>query len=195
LRTRCAHPVVLVFSSESPILPVFPLNKLGVCSVDEANFPRTFPRSQVKAQLPDGAACLLKYDETHRVAMVRGMFTNNKGTRAERIAECVDSYQVRRAVSYQCIFRVTLRSAPDPALAAARALLRRSPPLLAAKRVCAWKGAHRLDKPFAVTHAAAPAVDAAWPAVRSGSWHSFPRRCRALAQLGGGPSAAAAACS
>jgi hypothetical protein len=155
LRTRCAHPVVLVFSSESPILPVFPLNKLGVCSVDEANFPRTFPRSQVKAQLPDGAACLLKYDETHRVAMVRGMFTNNKGTRAERIAECVDSYQ----------------------------------------RVWAWKVAHSLDKPFAVTHAAAPAVDAAWPAVRIGSWHSFPRRCRALAQLGGGPSAAAAACS
>ena len=49
----------------------------------------------IRAKLAaDGnAACLDRYDEVSRVRILRGMFTNNKGTRDERIGECVSTFE------------------------------------------------------------------------------------------------------
>ena len=46
---------------------------------------------EVKAKLPP--SCCDNYDETAQQRILRGMFTNNKGTRAERIGETVGTFE------------------------------------------------------------------------------------------------------
>ena len=48
---------------------------------------------EIKAKLPNAAACLNEYDETAQHRILRGMFTNNKGTRDQRIAETVSTFE------------------------------------------------------------------------------------------------------